>query len=92
MNWVHVHDYHKEIAAKFVDNCEINVHKFCEPVDTKLTQFVDGMKNEGASCELGTGAKDLWRVWGQSDTISSARMFLNLKLTLILLSPRERSE
>lgn len=63
MNWVHVHDYHKEIATKFVDNCEINIPKFGELVDTKLARFVDGIRNDGMS------ANDLWRLWGQSDIL-----------------------
>jgi hypothetical protein len=43
MNWVH--DYNKEVEAKFMDLYENKMPKFGEPVDTELAQYVDGMGN-----------------------------------------------
>ena len=43
MNWVH--DYHKEVEAKFMDLYENKFPKFGEPVDTELALYVDGIGN-----------------------------------------------
>ncbi|KAI9436959.1 terpenoid synthase [Lactarius indigo] len=43
INWVH--DYHKELEAKFMDLYENKMPKFGEPVDTELVRYVDGVAN-----------------------------------------------
>ncbi|KAI0284089.1 terpenoid synthase [Russula brevipes] len=41
IDWVH--NYHKELEAKFMDIYENKIPKFGEPVDTELAQYVDGI-------------------------------------------------
>jgi len=43
MNWVH--DYHKEVEAKFMDLLENKIPKFGEPVDSELARYLDGIGN-----------------------------------------------
>jgi len=43
IDWVH--NYHKELEAKFMDIYENKISKFGEPVDTELAQYVDGIAN-----------------------------------------------
>ncbi len=43
MNWVH--DYHKEVEAKFMDLLENKIPKFDEPVDSELARYLDGIGN-----------------------------------------------
>ncbi|KAH9173525.1 terpenoid synthase [Lactarius sanguifluus] len=43
MIWVH--EYHKELEAKFMDRYENGIPKFGEPVDTELARYLDGIGN-----------------------------------------------
>jgi len=43
IDWVH--QYHKEVQAKFMDIYENKIPKFGEPVDAEVAQYVDGIGN-----------------------------------------------
>ncbi|KAI0284091.1 terpenoid synthase [Russula brevipes] len=81
IDWVH--NYHKELEAKFLDIYENKIPKFGEPVDTEMAQYVEGFGNW-------VRANDVWNF--ESERYFGKRGPEIQKTRWATLLPKERSD